>query len=75
MKGDPFVGVISKYLARLSHSPQDEHEHRHLGDGHEQGHEEEQDHEGEDHLALVVTSSGRGNRHHRYVLLMFVSGI
>ena len=50
-------------LLLLADTAQDDHQHRHLGDGHQQGHEEQQDHEGEDHVAGGVAGALRGHRH------------
>ena len=49
--------------------PEDQHEDRHLSDSDQQCHEEEEHHEGEDHLAFGVTSPGGGHWHHGDVLL------
>ena len=56
-------------LLLLADTAEDDHEDGHLGDGHEQRHEEEQDHEGEDHITRGVAGAlgGHGDLGHAEV--------
>ena len=46
----------------LRHRPEDNHQDWHLSDGHQQRHEEQEDHEGEDHVAGSVAGTLGGHR-------------
>ena len=52
--------------------PENDHQDGHLRDGDDQGHEEEQHHEGHYHLALRVTSPLSRDRYHRHLLELVV---
>ena len=60
---DNKLDAQGKRLLLLLYASEHNHEDRHLSDGNEEGHAEEENHEGKHHLALGVARSRRGHRH------------